>query len=95
LPERYRQAIAAIGATGSKTLVNNGSIKVVNIPSTKMMKEFSAPYGFVRPRSYGFPFGRIGSVMGKRPLSIPSLRAQRSNPAFRFAARWIASLRSQ
>jgi hypothetical protein len=31
----------------------------------------------------------------KQPTFNPSLRAQRSNPFFLFAAKWIASLRSQ
>jgi hypothetical protein len=32
---------------------------------------------------------------GKPKIATPSLRAQRSNPFFLYAALWIASLRSQ
>jgi predicted metalloenzyme YecM len=53
LHARYTQEIAAIGAIASKALVNGRSIEVVNIPSTKMMKEFFASREFVRPRNYG------------------------------------------
>jgi hypothetical protein len=40
---RYTQESARIGAIASEVLVNGSRMKVVNIPSTKMMKKiFSA-----------------------------------------------------
>jgi hypothetical protein len=64
-------------------------MKVVNIPSTKMMKNFCASAREARYIALRVPIHAI-------VLNVQSsLRAQRSNPSRGITDGWIASLRSQ
>jgi hypothetical protein len=51
LQPRYTQVLARDAADTSKTLVNSRSNEIVNIRSTKLVKEFFTPRA--RPYQYG------------------------------------------
>ena len=70
MPARYTQAIAAFRADASKTLVNARCNEVVNIPSTKMMKNFSSPYRYGTIASEGATLCHGRACPGQPPSSL-------------------------